>query len=722
MTARCAALFFRVLLRAYPRGFRETYGDDMGALFDQRYAEAQGGRRAAFVLRTSINIAATAIAERYRRTSAHARRTPRKKGRSMSGLLNDLTYACRLLRRQPGFAIFVVLTLAVGIGANTAVFSIVNGVLLRPLPYGESERLVRVWGRFDPESGFDFPEFSLSAPEYLDYQQHTTGLEAVAAFSPNSVTVGGPGADPERVHGAAVSANLFAVLRVSPAIGRTFSQDEMKPGGAPVTVLSHGYWQSRFGGDPTILGRSVPLNGLGTTVIGVMPDEFMYPRPTTRVWLPLRIDPANPGGRSSHSIHAIGRLAPGVDIVAARAELQTLMADWKARFPTVHTGHYLFIRPMLEDVAGTIRPALLLLLAATGFVLLIVCANVASIVLARGEARTREMAIRGALGAERRRLIRLSLVESGILALAGGTLGLALAQAGVKALIAIDPASIPRATELGLDYGMVLFAAAASIASVGLFGLLPAIRGARPDLQTTLRQASLSTTGGPGRQYFRQGLVAMEVALSVLLVLGAGLMLRSFTRLLSVEPGFRPEGLVSATISLPQRTYPEAERVETFYAALVARLAGTPGIVSVSAGTSVPLWSDQGVWDFEIEGRPRPAAGQTAWNASAVIVRPGYFETLGVPVVRGRFFGPQDDARSQPAVIINEVMARKFFADADPVGRRVRIVGATSPDAWMTVVGISGDVRAESLETEPAPAYHFLQSQLPRTNGGPART
>ena len=395
------------------------------------------------------------------------------------------------------------------------------------------------------------------------------------------------------------------------------------------------------------------------------------------------------------------------------------MNDWKVRFPDIHTGHYLFIRPLLEDVSGTIRPALFLLLAATGFVLLIVCANIASVVMARGEARIREMAIRGALGAERRRLVRLSLVESGILAVAAGAIGLGLGYAGVRALIAIDPSSLPRSSEVGLDLRMVLFAAGASLLSAGLFGLMPALRGARTDLQSTLRESSQSTTAGSGRQWFRRGLVVAEVSLSVVLVVGAGLMLRSFSRLLSVDSGFRADGIVTAGISLPQKEYGEPEKVEAFYSGLIDRLRASSGVTAASAGTTVPLWNDQGVWDFEIDGRPKPGAGKMAWNASAVIVRPGYFETLGVPLVRGRLFTPQDDARSATVAVINEAMAATFFAGEDPIGRRIRIVGVTTAEGWMTIVGISGNVRTQSLDQPARPSYHFVQAQTPRFGDGP---
>jgi putative ABC transport system permease protein len=713
-------LAFRALLWLYPRGFRETYAADMSLLFLDRLRESRGPTaRTAFWLRTAANLALTAAAERWtRRRSRALTRSPKKEGEPMSGLLYDVGYAFRLLRRQPSFAVFVVLTLAVGIAANSAVFSVVNGVLLRPLPFGDSERLVAIWGRFDPESGFDFPQFVLSNPEYVDYRNHSRAIAEMAAYQTRTTTVGTPGNDPERVPSAAVTSTFFPLLQVQPALGRGFTAEEDSPSGAAVAVISHGYWQSHFAGDPSIVGRVVSMNGVPTQVIGVMPRTFAYPRPNTDIWVPLRIDPANPGNRKAHSTRALGRLAPGVELSTARAELQSLMADWKARYPDTHTGHYLFIRPLLEDVAGSIRPALLLLLAATGFVLLIVCANIASVVMARGEARIREMAIRGALGAERRRLVRLSMVESAMLAVIAGTLGVALGYAGVRVLLAIDPSSVPRSAEIGLDMRMLSFAAVASLLSAVLFGLMPAMRGAKADLQSTLRESSQASTAGSGRQWFRRGLVVAEVGLSVVLVIGAGLMLRSFSRLLSVDMGFRSDGLLTAAIAPPQKNYKEPARVEAFYAGLIERLRGQAGITSVSAGTTVPLWTDRGVWDFEIEGRPKPAAGALAWNAAAVVVRPQYFETLGVPLLRGRSFTPQDDARAQLVTIINDAMARTFFPGEDPIGRRIRIAGITESNAWMTIIGISGNVRTESLEDTARPAYHFLQVQAPRFGDG----
>ena len=625
----------------------------------------------------------------------------------MSNFVQDVRYAVRVLKRQPGFALFVILTLGIGVGANTAVFSVVNGVLLKPLPYPESDRLVSVIGRFDPESGFNFPEFPLSEPEFLDYRTESKALEDVAAYARRSINVGGAGAEPERVVSAAASANLFTVLRVNPIIGRGFAPGDDTRDAPATAVLSYGYWRSRFGGDPGVLGRAVPMNGVATTIIGVMPDGFAYPGTTTRIWVPLRIDPGNPGGRKSHSIRAIGRVAPTASVESARAEIRTLMEGWKVRFPDTHTGHYLFIRPLLDTVAGAVRPALLLLLGATAFVLLIVCANVANVVMARGEVRLREMAIRGALGAQRARLVRLSLVESAVLGVAGGALGVALAYAGVRALLAIDPTSIPRASEVTIDGRMLLFAASVSLMSVVLFGLIPALRGAATDLQSTLREGSLSTSGSTTRLWVRRSLVAVEVALAVVLVVGAGLMIRSINRLFTVDPGFRAEGLAMTAVSLPSSDYREPERVLDFYTRLLERVRSLPGVTAAAATSGVPLWSDTGVWDFDIDGRPAPAAGEMAWNAGVTIVTPGFFETLGMRLVRGRFFSEADGPGAMSVTAINETMAARFFPGEDPIGKRIRVKGNTNARR------LDDDRRDRRGHSRPAPRGGAPSALLP---------
>jgi putative ABC transport system permease protein len=726
MTPRLPLALLRAGLRLYPERFRQTYGDEMETLFCDRWRDAAGAlSRCRLTVRTLANLTVSAAAEHRRssfkgsidRPNVH-QEISRNGGGLVASLLRDAQYALRMLWRQPAFSLFLVLTLAVGIGANTAVFSVVNGVLLKPLPFAHSEHLVAVWGRFDPESGFNFPQFPLSNPEFVDYKQASRALEDIAAWSRQSITVGGSDAAPERAPAAAVSANLFSLLRVAPVAGRTFRDDEDRPRAPSVAIVSYGYWRARFGGDPSLVGRAVPMNGVPTTVIGIMPEGFTFPGTTTKIWVPLGIDPASPGNRKGHGIRAIGRLAQGSSLEAARAELTTIMAGWKAQYPDIHTGHYLYIRPLLEDVAGSVRPALLALLGATAFVLLIVCANVASLMMARGEARTREMAIRSALGAQRARLVRLSLVESSIIAALGGGIGIVLANVGVRLLLAADPSSVPRSAEVGIDASILAFAAFVSLSSAVVFGLVPAIRGASPMLQDTLRDTTRSTTAGAGRQLMRRTLVAVEVALGVILLFGAGLMLRSFDRLLSVDPGFRPAGVLMANVSLPPATYKEASRVEAFYAQLMTRLRSTPGIHSASAASGVPLWNDAGVWDFEVEGRPRPRPGEVAWNAAATVARSGFFETLGIPLANGRFFTDRDDERGMTVAVINQAMVARFFAGEDPIGRRIRVAGVTDPAGWMTIVGIARDIRDQTLDTRPRPTYYLAHEQTARTIGG----
>jgi putative ABC transport system permease protein len=350
-------------------------------------------------------------------------------------------------------------------------------------------------------------------------------------------------------------------------------------------------------------------------------------------------------------------------------------------------------------------------------VLLIVCANLATVIMARGEARSREMAIRGALGAGKNRLVRLSLIESALLAILGGLLGVLIAQAGVRALLTIDPTSIPRSSEVTTDSRMLAFAAGLSAVSALLFGLLPALRGSSPELVSALKESNTTVGGSGGRNWVRRTLVAVEVALSVVLVVGAGLMLRSFERLLSVDPGFDGGGMLMASVSLPAATYGEAERVEAFYGQLLTRMRAVPGVRAASAGSGVPLWSDTGVWDFVIEGQPKPGRGELAWNAGVTVVRDQFFETLGITLVRGRMFAATDTAGSMPVTIINETMARRFFPGVDPVGRRIRVSGDDS--AWMTIVGLVSDIRDQSLDDPPRPMYYLVQSQMPVTSRGP---
>lgn len=722
---RAAVLLVRTVLSWFPERFRQEFARDMEQDFEDRWQETRRGQRPRLLLRTIGNLALGAAAE-HRRSSfegsvSGAVGQTRQEGSVMEHVLRDLRHAARSLRGQPALTAFLVVTVALGIGATTAVFSVVKAVLLEPLQLPESGRLLAVWGRFDPESGFNFPRFVLSAPEFLDYRHENHTLSDVAAWENGTVTVGGPGTEPERVPVARVSGNFFTLLRVSPARGRTFTKEEDLPNGQKVALLSDGYWRSRFGGDTAIVGKTVPFNGESTLIVGVMPSGFTYPGSATRIWLPLRIDPASPGNRKAHSLRAIGRLADGASIEQARADLATIMASWKARYPDVHTGHYLFVRPLLDDTVGTIRPALTALLAATGFVVLIVCANLAGVLMSRGEGRTREMSIRAALGAGRGELIRLTLAEALILAIVGGALGMGIAWAGVRGLLAVDPSSVPRSTEVTVDGRVLAFGFALAMVTAALSGLLPALRGAAAATRGTLRESSHATTASGGRQRVRRALVAIEVAMGVVLVLGAGLTLRGFGRLLSIDPGFQPAGLITASVAPPEKDYEAPAQVEAFYMSVLDRLRAIPGVAAVSASSEVPLLNDAGVWDFEIEGRPKPKPGETAWNAAAVIARADLARTLELPVKRGRFLQASDDMHAMMTGVISESMAEKFFHGEDPIGHRIRVAGVTSKDAWMTIVGIVGDLRDISLDEPVRPTYYMAQSQVPKMGEGPSR-
>jgi len=727
MTARRPPLGLRLLLRALPRRFRARYADDMAVTFELRLDEARRrGRLAAVALwtRTTIDLIGASIAERRRNSfqalgsvDRQAMRPDRASGGLVRGFGSDIRFALRQLRRQPAHALFVIATLAVGIGATTAAFSVVRGVLLRPLPYPDSDRLVAVHGRFLPESGFDFPSFPLSVPEYLDYRTQSKTMQDVALYQPSTATVGAEEGDPERVPIAAITPNLFRTLRVAVAIGRDLNDADGLPGAPLVAILSHGYWMRRYGGDRNVIGRSIHMNGVDRLVVGVAQAGLDFPRRDTAFWRPLTIDTANPGSRQSHSFDAIARLADDATIEVADAEMATVMAQWKAEYPTVHTGHFLFLRPMLEDIVGPVSRILVLLFAATAFVLLIVCANVSNVLLARGEGRLREMAIRSALGAERRRLVLLASVESLALGLLGGAGGLGIAWLGVRALRAFEGSGVPRAADVAVDGSVLAFAAGITLLAVAIFGIVPALRGSSPRPQSALRGDDRTSSASASRLRVRRGLVAIEVALTVVLVCGAGLMLQSLRRVLAVDPGFDAHDVLLANLSLPQTSYRDPGRIEAFYTELITRLGATAGVAEVSAGSAVPIFSTNGMWDFELHGRPRPADGAAAWNAAVGFVRPGYFELLRIPVQRGRSFSADDDMNRPPVMIINDALAAKFFPGEDPIGREMRIFGSNTRP-WATIVGVVRNVRDQDLETPERPMYYLPHSQMPVSAGG----
>ena len=643
--------------------------------------------------------------EHYKEVAREARPV-----RPLEDLLRDASYGFRSLRRSPGFTAVAVLTLALGIGGTAAIFSVVRGVLLRPLAYPRAESLVTVWSRFLPESGFDFPTFPVAPPEFWDYREENRSLAELAAFSTVGVTLTGGDDDPERVQGALVTGDFFRTLGVDAALGRVLGPDDDPPGGSGRVVMGDRLWRTRYGGDPDIVGRSVIVDGEGFEVVGVMPPGFAYPSRETVLWGPLGLDPADRSNRGAHFLQLVGRLGPGVSLPEARAELGTLMAVWEAEYPQVHTGHFLILNSLMDDVVGSVRGTLWVLLGAVGFVLLIACANVASLMLGRNEARRRELAVRAALGAGRRRMVQHLLTDSLVLALAGGALGVALAWIGMRAILRLGVGTIPRADAVALDGGVLLFALAVTLLTAVLFGLAPALRGGGQPPGAAMREGGRGGTVGRGATRLRSGLIVAEVALAVVLVAGAGLMIRSFERLTAVDPGFRPEGLLMAQLALPSRDYPDITSVAAFHSRLATRLGALPGVVSVSGASDLPLYEAPPNVDFEIEGLPATEPGEPARSGDLVFALPDYPATMGIRMVEGRFFTPSDDVEAPRVAVVNRTAARLFWGDRSPLGSRIRTAG--DPDReWATVVGVIEDVKWEALEAEHRQAYYMPVAQ-----------
>ncbi|HKQ08087.1 MAG TPA: ABC transporter permease [Blastocatellia bacterium] len=619
--------------------------------------------------------------------------------------LQDLRYGLRVLARSTTFTAVAVLTLALGIGATTAVFSVIYGVLLRPLPYKEPERIITIW---EPSRGGH--TLGLTDVEFFDIRDRNQVFEEVAAYATGATNFTGAG-EPERVTATWVSADFFPVLGVQPVLGRVLMAEDDKPDPARVVVLSYGLWQRRFGADQGVIGRQVSLNGNSRTVIGVMPRGFQFVSPEVEMWLPLGLDPANvePGSRS---YDAIGRLRPGVTLTQARVELNGIAAqlavEYKTRFPKgANATSSLNLIPLQELIVGDVRPALLLLLVSTAFVLIIACANVANLQLARGEARQKEMALRLALGANRLRVVRQLLTESLILSVLGGVMGLLLAYWGVGALLALAPASLPRTGEIGINSTVLLFTLAVSLMAGIVFGLAPGRRLSNPDLHAALKEGGRATAGNSGRRT-RHLLVISELALAVVLLAGAGLTIRSFIRLLNVDPGFDPRNVLTARISLPQSKYPQPQQVNAFYKQLLERVGTASGVEAAGTATVLPLSGLNSNASFEIEGRPR-ASDAVAQNADYRMVSSDYFRAMGIPLLQGRYFEASDQEGAPGVVIINESMKHEFWPDEEALGKRINMGAPGSP--WLTIIGIIKDVKHKALDATSKPELYFLHSQ-----------
>ena len=625
-------------------------------------------------------------------------------------LIQDFRYGARMLLKNPGFTVVAVLALALGIGANSAIFSVVNTVLLRPLPYQDPDGLVMVW-EDDTKGGY--PRNTPAAANYVDWRDQNQVFEGMAAIADQTFNLTGTG-EPERISGKRVSANLFPLLGVEPQLGRAFLPEEDQPGGNRVAVLSHGLWQRRFGSDASITGKPLTLNGESFTVVGVMPPHFQFPSREDELWVPIAFTSQEAANRGRHYLKVIARMKPGVTLQQAQTEMTAIAARLQQQYPDQNTDLGATITPLHEHVVGDIKPALLVLLGAVGFVLLIACANVANLLLARAAVRQKEISIRVALGAGRLRLVRQFLTESILLAGLGGAVGLLLAVWGISILTAFIPDNISQAKAITMDVEVLLFTLGISLLTGLIFGLAPALQASRFNLNETLKEGGRDSAAGSRGNRIRGLLVIAEVAVSLILLIGAGLLVNSFLRLRNVDPGFRADNLLTMQIELPQLKYPDHARRTAFYTELLRRVESLPGVKSAAVTTNLPLYSQGNSITFGIEGRPDPAPGQGKRPGVVTrVISPHYFQTMGIQLLQGRQFNEQDKVDAPAVAVINETMARRFWPDGDFIGKRITPgpVTSTSPDDWITIVGVAKDVRQFELMTDPKPQMYLSYVQ-----------
>ncbi len=608
----------------------------------------------------------------------------------MHTFLQDFRYSVRMLLKRPGFSLIAIITLALGIGANTAIFSVVNSLLLRPLPFPDSEQLTWVWM---DNRGEGIREDIASWPNFEDWRTQNQTFQGMAGVRDRRFNLTGAG-EPEELYGANVSANFFDLMRVTPARGRGFNADEEQQGRDQVVVIGHGLWQRRFGGNTNIVGQTLSLNGQPNTIIGVMPPGFQFPN-KTEVWKPLAADAQTRAARGAFWLPVIGRLKPGVSRAQAQADMTAIAQRLEQQYPGTNTGFGVNVVLMHEQLVGKMRTALWLLLGAVGCVLLIACANVANLLLARAATREKEVAIRAALGASRLRVIRQLLTESALLAVLGGGLGLLLARWGLSVLVAFAPSDLPRADSIAIDRRVLFFTLGLSLLTGVVFGLVPALQASKLGLGEVLKEGGRSSAGGGQRT--RSALVVAEIALALVLLTGAGLLLKSSWRLQQVNPGFTPEHVLKMRLSLPGSKYPDGTNAAGFYQQLLENLSGLPGVQAAGMSSSVLLYKIHNSAGISIEGRPGPASGPRP-ELPLDSISPSYFQVMGMQVVQGRNFGEQDKRDGLPVAIVNETMARRFWPNEDPIGKRFTF-GDTAPQAnWLTVVGVVRDSRRQGLD------------------------
>ncbi len=710
-------LAYRALLLLYPPSFRRRYGQEMTEFVRDRIrAERRAGRPVAGVWRRAIWDAAATLPSEYASALArgfrsrhqpdaepprHPPHTAAAEERIVEHIGQDLRIAARRLMASPAFTLVVIATLALGIGANTAIFSVIDGVLLRPLPYHEPDRVVRI----DHQE----PYGNVAEAEFVDYRRGTSVFERIAALSAGETNLTG-GDEASRVGYALVSDGFFAVLGTKPVVGRALVDDDERAASPLVVVIGENLWRDRFAGDPNIVGRVVEVGRSTRTIVGVMPARFAYPSANAQLWIPMKLRLDSLATRNNHNLRMVARLKPGVTPAAASVALNALSRGWMSQYPDIYgVGKPLIaqVKPVRDELLGPTRPYLVALFGAVALVLLVACVNVANLLLVRGEGRRKELAIRAALGASSRRLASQLVAESVLLALAGGLAGLGLGVALTRALVASAPSSIPRLGEIGIDTTVLLFTAALAMLTGLLFGLVPARRAARTDSAAALKdggKSSHSTIAGRTRR----ALVIAEVALSMTLLVGTSLLLRSLWTLQGTDLGFKATGAVTLRVSLPPKEYDNDKSVAAF-AALVERLRALPGVTGVT-GMGEMLMSDGfSMWSILLDGRIVTSVSETP-SASPQQVLPGFFRNLGIPIVRGREITAADRGDAPAVAVINETMARQLWPGTDAIGHTFRVMGdSTAP--WMTVVGISRDVRSAGYTTATPPAFFVPYAQ-----------
>jgi putative ABC transport system permease protein len=612
----------------------------------------------------------------------------------MQTLWQDLRYGARMLLKNSGFTLIAVLTLALGIGANVAIFSVVNAVLIQPLPFGEPDRLVWAWGNIRNGSN----RASVSPPDYLDYRAQNTTFEQFAAMRsvPGYANLTG-GGEPERLESRLVTGNFFQAVGVNAALGRTFLPENEKPGSEQVVVLSHGLWQRRFGGEPAIIGATLTLNGKKYEVLGVMPPDFKLPQ-NAELWAPMNFEPGWMKQRDAHFLHVVGRLKPGVTLAQAQADVDAVASRLEAQYPASNTGWNLRMVPLRDQLVGNIEPTLRILFGAVGFVLLIACMNVANLSLARAATRQKEIAVRIALGAGRLRIARQMLTESVLLALIGGALGVILAAWGVDSIVRFSGDNIPATAQVGVDRVALGFTLGVSLLTGLLFGLAPALTATRPRLGETLKDGGKGAGQSALRNRTRSMLVVFETAVAVILLIGAGLLVRSYIRLQQVDPGFDSANVLTTRITLANSKYNSPEKAAAFWGQLKERLASLPGVEAVGMITELPLSGQPNDASFAVEGRPPVPPGQE-FNADFRRVNQDYLRSMRIPLLRGRGFTEQEVRQNAKVVVISERLASAVFPNEEPLGKRLLL----GPDRQspFEIVGVVGDIRHRTLDAAP---------------------